>query len=166
MAARKDTRPVLVPIDFSPHSEAALVAAIEMAETMDASLTVLHVAHDLAEAPGYYELQGSKKLLNRLEDVARDMLNDFMRKMQEKHPTRATLKKATPMLVVGLPVNRILEVAAKINARLIVMGSLGRTGLPRLLLGAKTEQVVRLAPISVLVVKTRKDQQRDKGEPK
>ncbi len=89
-----------------------------------------------------------------------------MQRMQQKHPKRAVLEKATPMLVVGLPVSRILEVAAKINARIIIMGSQGRTGLPRLLLGAKTEQVVRLAPISVLVVKTRKEQQRDKGEPK
>lgn len=166
MTASKDTRPVLVPVDFSPHSEAALVAAMEMAETMGAPLTVLHVARDPADTPGYYELQGNKKPLSRLEDVAKDMLDGFMQRMQQKHPKRTVLEKATPMLVVGLPVSRILEVAAKINARIIIMGSQGRTGLPRLLLGAKTEQVVRLAPISVLVVKTRKDQQRDKGEPK
>ena len=57
------------------------------------------------------------------------------------------------MLVVGLPVNRILESAEKINARMIVMGSQGRTGLARAMLGSKAEQVVRLAPIPVMIVK-------------
>lgn len=165
MAASKDARPILVPIDFSPYSDAALVNAMELAETMGAPLTVLHVVHDLAEAPGYYNVKGSKKQIRRLEDVARDMLDAFMQKMQKKYPKRAVLKKATPMLVVGLPVNRILEVAEKISARMIVIGSQGRTGLPRLMLGAKAEQVVRLSPISVLVVKTDKDaQQEQSGE--
>ena len=57
------------------------------------------------------------------------------------------------MLVVGLPVSRIMETAKKIDARMIVMGSQGRTGLDHLLLGSKTEQVVRLSPIDVTVVK-------------
>jgi nucleotide-binding universal stress UspA family protein len=57
------------------------------------------------------------------------------------------------MLVVGLPVGRILEVAEMVTASMIVMGSQGRTGLDHLLLGSKTEQVVRLSPIDVTVVK-------------
>ena len=164
MATGKDTRPILVPVDFSPHSDAAFVSAMEMAEMMGSPLTVLHVVHDLAEAPGYYDVKGGKKQMGRLEDVATNMLNAFMQKMQKKYSKRTVLKKATPMLVVGLPVNRILEMAAKINARMIVMGSQGRTGLPRLMLGAKTEQVVRLSPISVLVVKTKKDELQEDGE--
>jgi nucleotide-binding universal stress UspA family protein len=57
------------------------------------------------------------------------------------------------MLVVGLPVNRILESAEKIHARMIVMGSQGRTGLAHALLGSKAEQVVRLSPAPVMIVK-------------
>ncbi|MGB5472794.1 MAG: universal stress protein, partial [Gammaproteobacteria bacterium] len=54
----------------------------------------------------------------------------------------------------GLPVNRILELADKSAARMIVMGSQGRTGLARALLGSKAEQVVRLAHIPVTIVKS------------
>lgn len=163
MTATKNAQPILVAIDFSPHSEATFDSAMEMAEKMGSPLTVLHVVHDLAEAPGYYAVKGRMKQLRRLEDVAKEMLHGFMQKMETKYPKRAVLKKATPMLVVGLPVNRILEIAAKINARMIVMGSQGRTGLPRLMLGAKAEQVVRLSPISVLIVKTAKDIEREEG---
>ncbi len=162
--AKKDKRPILVAIDFSAYSDKSLLAAMELADSMGAPLNVLHVVHDLAEAPGYYGVKGSKKQVRRLEDVATDMLDAFMQKMKQKYPKRAVLKQATPMLVIGLPVNRILEVAEKINARMIVMGSQGRTGIPRLMLGAKTEQVLRLSPISVLVVKSAKDEQQNDGE--
>lgn len=164
MAANKNTRPILVPVDFSPHSEAALLAAMEMADALGAPLTILHVVHDLADAPGYYEVKGSKKQIRRLEDVAKDLLDTFMQETRKKNPKHVALKKANTALVIGLPVNRILEVAGNIDARMIVMGSQGRTGLPRLMLGAKTEQVVRLSPISVLVVKAAKDQKQNDGE--
>ncbi|MGB5535376.1 MAG: universal stress protein, partial [Thiogranum sp.] len=59
-------------------------------------------------------------------------------------------------LVVGLPVNRILEVAKKSDASMIVMGSQGRTGLAHALLGSKAEQVVHLSPIPVTIVKADK----------
>jgi nucleotide-binding universal stress UspA family protein len=57
------------------------------------------------------------------------------------------------MLVKGLPVNRILEIAEKSNSRMIVMGSQGRTGLSHIMLGSKAEQVMRLSPIPVTIVK-------------
>jgi nucleotide-binding universal stress UspA family protein len=60
------------------------------------------------------------------------------------------------MLVVGLPVNRILESAEKIQARMIIMGSQGRTGLAHAMLGSKSEQVVRLSSVPVLIVKYKK----------
>lgn len=150
------TQPILVPVDFSPYSEAALSCAIDMAETLGAPLTVLHVVHDLAEAPGYYAVKGRKKELQRLEDLAAEMLHDYIEQMQKKQPERQALKKAATMLVAGLPVSRILETAEKIDARMIIMGSQGRTGLVHAMLGSKAEQVVRLSPIPVLIVKADK----------
>ena len=88
-----------------------------------------------------------------MEDVAAEMLDDFIRQMQEKHTGLPALEHATTLLVVGLPVNRILESAEKIDARMIVMGSQGRTGLAHAMLGSKAEQVVRLATIPVMIVK-------------
>ena len=153
MTAKDKNKPILVPVDFSSHSESALHCAAELAETLGSPLVILHVVHDLNDAPGYYAVKGRDKQLRRMEDVAAEMLDEFFHKMQKEHSGLAALKHATTTLVVGLPVNRILESAEKIHARMIIMGSQGRTGLARAMLGSKAEQVVRLAPIPVMIVK-------------
>jgi nucleotide-binding universal stress UspA family protein len=157
MAAPEENRPILVPVDFSVYSEAALLCAAELADLIGAPLTVVHVVHDLGEAPGYYAVKGRKKQLHRMEDVAAQMLEEFMLKVREAHPERNILQDAKTLLVVGLPVNRILETAESIHARMIVMGSQGRTGLKHIMLGSKAEQVVNLSPIPVTIVKARKE---------
>jgi len=149
--SRKQT--VLVPIDFSAFSEAAIVTACEIAACMDLSVVVLHVVHDPSEMPGYYAKITKKKHLVRMEDVAKEMFDEFMEKITKSHPELKCLKKAESMLVTGLPVGRILEIAEKVKAAMIVMGSQGHTGLKHIFLGSKAEQVVRLSPVSVTIVK-------------
>jgi nucleotide-binding universal stress UspA family protein len=149
-------RPILVPVDFSAHSETALLYAAELAQTLGDSLVVLHVVHDPGEAPGYYAVKGRNKQLRRMEDVAAEMLDDFLDKARKAYSGLPALEQAASMLVVGLPVNRILESAEKVHARMIIMGSQGRTGLAHAMLGSKAEQVVRLAPIPVMIVKDKK----------
>lgn len=146
-------RPVLVPVDFSAYSEAALLCAAELAHVLGSPLIVLHIVHDPGEAPGYYSVKGRHKQLERMEDVAAEMLEKFLLKVREEHPGQPALKDASTKLVTGLPVNRILEVADKTHARMIVMGSQGRTGLAHMMLGSKAEQVVRLSPVPVTIVK-------------
>ena len=153
MSSKATNQSILVPIDFSPHSEAALVCAAELAEVLNLPLVALHVVHDLAQAPGYYAVKGRKKHLARMEDVAAEMLDNFMREVRKKYPERQTLKDAQTIQSVGLPVSRILETANKLNARMIIMGSMGRTGISHVLLGSKAEQVVRLAPMPVMIIK-------------
>ncbi len=162
MSPEKQTRPILVPVDFSAYAEAALLCAAELAELIGAPLAVLHVVHDLGEAPGYYAVKGRKKQLRRMEDVAADMLDEFINEARKAHPERHILGNAETLLVVGLPVNRILETAEKIGARMIVMGSKGRTGLKHIMLGSKAEQVVNLAPIPVTIVKAGKEKTQHK----
>jgi nucleotide-binding universal stress UspA family protein len=94
--------------------------------------------------------------MRRMEDVAKDMLDDFIHKLRKKHPGQTAIHHATTMLVSGLPVNRILESAEKVHARMIVMGSQGRTGLAHAMLGSKSEQIVRLAEVPVMIVKRSK----------
>ena len=161
MNVKKKNKPILVPVDFSSPSETALVNAAELAEKLDSDIVILHVVHDLNDAPGYYSVKGRNKQMRRMEDVAAEMLEEFVLKMQKKHSALGAMEHASTMLVVGLPVNRILESANKIHARMIIMGSQGRTGLARAMLGSKAEQVVRLAPIPVMIVKDEK-----KPEPK
>ena len=153
MISNEIAEPILVPIDFSANSESALLFAVECADKMGASINVLHVIHDLGDAPGYYSVKGRKKQLRRMEDVAGEMLDAFIKEIQEKNPDLEALKNIKTILVKGLPVSRILEVAEKSNSKMIVMGSQGRTGLAHIMLGSKAEQVVRLSTIPVTIVK-------------
>ena len=156
MTSKAAKQPILVPIDFSPGSESALLQAAELAEALQAPVSVLHVVHDLTATPGYKALKGAKKQLRRMEDIAADLLQEYMQEMQKKYPGLAALHNAETLLVVGIPVTRILEAAEKVDARMIVMGSQGRTGLAHVLLGSKAEQVVRLAKMPVMIVKDRR----------
>jgi len=156
MTSKASKKPILVPVDFSPGSEAAILQAAELAGALQAPITVLHVVHDLTSTPGYKALKGAKKQLRRMEDIAAELLQEYMQEIEKKHPELTALHKAEKLLVVGIPVTRILEAADKIDARMIVMGSQGRTGLSHVLLGSKAEQVVRLASIPVMIIKDRR----------
>ena len=147
---------ILVPVDFSPDAEAALVKACELADCMKASIKVLHVVHDPGDMPGYYSTIAKKKYLVRIEDTAQEMMDEFVKNVAKKNPDIKCLKKAEKVMVVGIPVTRILQVADKENTDMIVMGSKGRTGLTHYMLGSKAEQVVRLANAPVLIVKAPK----------
>jgi nucleotide-binding universal stress UspA family protein len=149
--------PILVPVDFSAHAEAALALASELAMGLNAPLVVLHVVHDPGEAPGYYAVKGQKKQLRRMEDVAQDMMNAFMQKARKRYPDRRGLAKAKTKLVVGLPVTRILQMTDKLQPKMIVMGSRGLTHLSHMLLGSKAENVARLSPVPVTIVKANKE---------
>jgi nucleotide-binding universal stress UspA family protein len=147
-------RPILVAIDFSEHSAGALLWAADAAECFDAPVLLLHVVHDPESSPGYYlNAKRRKKLLRRIEEAAEEMMAEFVRETLKKHPTVKKIKELEALLVIGLPVTRILEIAKKREARLIVVGSQGRTGLPHLLLGSKALKVAQLSPIPVTIVK-------------
>lgn len=143
---------VLVAVDFSKDSKAALVWAGEYAGQVGAKLVVLHVVHDPGEAPGSYK-KSDQDLLRPMEDVAKKMLTDFLRDVKAENPQLAALGDAEAALVKGIPETRILEFARSCGARGIVIGSRGRTGLPHLLLGSKSERVAQLSPVPVTIVK-------------
>ena len=144
--------PILVAVDFTDDSKAALIWAGEYSACVGAPILVLHVVHDPAEAPGYYR-KDEDDLLLPMEDVAAEMMKKFLGEATKARPDLKAVKSAQSQLVRGLPATRILEVADRIGARMIVMGSRGRTGLPHLLLGSKAERVVQLSPIPVTIVK-------------
>jgi nucleotide-binding universal stress UspA family protein len=145
--------PILVPVDFSDHSEAALLLACDLAAVLGTRLVVLHVVHDPLNMPGYYARMARKKTLTRMEDVAGEMLDGFLAGVTKRHPEREALHKPELLLVKGIPVTRILQVAEKQKACMVVMGSKGTTGLRHLLLGSVAEQVVGLARLPVTIVK-------------
>lgn len=155
---RQDTAgkdgPVVVAVDFTPDSEAALLWACDYAACVGAGVVILHVVHDPGDAPGYYR-KGEADLLRPMEDVAAEMMDQFVERVakKKKRPDPDVLERAEKALVTGIPATRILELAETKGARLLVMGSRGRTGLPHLLLGSKAERVVQMSPIPVTIVK-------------
>jgi len=150
-------RPILVAVDFSDYSAAALRWAAKTADQLGSPLLVLHVVHDPESAPGYYRRSKKlKKHLLRMEEAAAEMMSDFLEQVGKKSPELPTLQDLDTLLEVGLPVTRILEVAERTKATMIVMGSQGRTGLSHLLLGSKAAKVAQLAPIPVTIVKDAK----------
>jgi nucleotide-binding universal stress UspA family protein len=126
-------RNILVPTDFSEHSEEALRQAIELARALSARLSLLHsywfslstASPDLVPAD----------LMDRIREAALAELG----KLHER--------------VVQPAVPAILCEAEQLPAYLVVMGTHGHTGLKHALLGSVAERVVRLAPCPVLTVK-------------
>ncbi len=154
MTDKKQAGPLLVPVDFSAHSEAALIHAVEVAKCLERAVVVLHVVHDPGSMPGYYRHALKKKHLTRIDEGAAEMLEAFLGALEKNHPEIKALKGLRSMLVKGIPSSRILEVAAHEKASMIVMGSQGLTGLKHLLVGSVAEHVVHLAPVPVTVVKS------------
>ena len=148
----QDVRPVLVAVDFSDDSEAALDWAVRHAARDGAPLIALHVVHDPAEAPGFYTRPG-KSSLEPLADVAEEMMTDFLEKFFTEHPDLTRTLAIRTEFVSGLPATRITEVAERAGAALIVMGTEGRTGLHGLLIGSVAESVLQIAKTPVVVVK-------------
>ncbi|MCP3978526.1 MAG: universal stress protein [bacterium] len=153
---RKRIGPVLVAVDFSESSANALLWGARAADAFGAPLLAVHVVHDPGSTPGYYQhVRKAKKHIHRIEEAAEEMMADFVKRVRSKHPKLAALKAMEIRLVVGLPVNRILEIAKRRAARQIVVGSRGRSGLPALLIGSKALKVAQLAPMPVTIVKGR-----------
>ena len=145
--------PVLVPVDFSAGSAPAHQRAAQYARRSRLPLVILHVVHDPGAAPGSYAPREAGEGLRPLDDVGRELLEEFLAECRERDPDLPTAGEVRLEMAVGLPANRILEVAQALGAGHIVMGSRGRTGLSRLLLGSKAERVVQLSPVPVTIVK-------------
>jgi nucleotide-binding universal stress UspA family protein len=148
-------RPVLAAVDFSDDARAALIWAANFADRARADLVILHVVHDPASQPGMYFEDRKNGHLQPMQAVAQDMLDGFVGSVREERPGLERLQSAELRLVPGLPPGRIVEFGQKLDARVIVLGSRGMTGLPHLLQGSVSERVVKLADRPVVVVKSR-----------
>ena len=136
-------RKILVPIDYSETSNRAFHLACSLARDHGAQLVVLHVAAPLVS--GY----AGGVLLPPPEGYL-DELRAKLSGLQARDPKVWVEHR----LVEGDPASEILRVASEPRCDVIVMGTHGRTGLGRLLMGSVAEQVVRNAPCAVLTVKS------------
>lgn len=144
---------ILVPTDFSPTSEAALRYATEMALTMGARLYLMHVPGKTGE---HFEANFPH---GQFEATARKGLSVFL--------TAEEIERLRPEYAVrvGTPAEEIVRYADACDVDLIIMGTHGRSGLAHALMGSVAEQVVRVAPCPVLLVRAAKRVAVAKGAP-
>src|SRR5262249_4880535 len=136
---------ILHPMDFSDRSDYAFQLACRLARESQAALIVLHVV----EPPPFVTHGEMEKALQQAQGYRRD-LNKRLEAQQNGEPDLTMEIRLTD----GEPVAEILSAAEESNCDLIVMGTHGRTGFRRLLLGSVAEQVLRRAPCPVLTVNT------------
>ncbi|MDP2603441.1 MAG: universal stress protein [Deltaproteobacteria bacterium] len=139
------SRTYLVPVDFSKSSEIALNQAIEMARENRGKLLLVHVI----SATFAYPLEGGfSDIFEALEKNARESMKKLFQRKRLK-PARDR-----SILITGLdPAQAIVRQAKKSRASMIIMGSHGRTGLQKFLLGSVAERTLRYAHCPVLIVK-------------
>lgn len=143
--------PILVPVDFSKHSEAALIFAMNIAELMERQVIVLHIVHEPASAPGYYRRESSDDS-RTFDAIAAEMMEKFIEEAKKTCPN-IDFTKAETKFLDGIPSRRIVEYAKKIDAHMVVMGSHGHRGLKSVLIASKARKVMQYAPMPVTVVK-------------
>lgn len=139
---------ILVGTDFSECSSLAVEEAVDVAMHYGASLTVVHA----------FEMQYgyADAIVEELMIVQQQQAEQLMAEVLGR--VRAQLPAASGVVRCGSPWEQILEVARAGDIDLIVVGTHGRKGLPRAILGSVAEKVVRLAPVSVLTVHGRTSQ--------
>jgi len=127
-----------------------LAYAAELCKNGGHQMVIMHAVHEPADHPGLYqELEPSRQLLPA-ELRAEKICNRVLREAQQKFPGAAALACAKLLIVVGLPAQRIVEVADQVHATLIVMTSAERRGLSKLLHGSVTDSVAGKTSIPVL----------------
>ncbi len=135
---------ILVPTDGSSRATAAATHALSLARQYDARLHVLYVM-DVAAASGG-PLEDASSVRDRLTEVGQEATGAI-----ETRAADVDVPVVTALLD-GAPAETIIEYVGANDVDLVVMGTHGRSGLPRYLLGSVTERVIRSVGVPVLTV--------------
>ena len=133
---------ILHPTDFSKQSEFAFQLACSLARDYGAELFVAHVVTPPVVVYG-------EGVLPVEPQAYQAELREKLNRLHAEDPEVRVLHR----LVEGQPVDEILHLAKEIDCDLIVMGTHGRTGLGRVLMGSVAEKIVRSAPCPVVTVR-------------
>jgi nucleotide-binding universal stress UspA family protein len=137
---------ILIPIDGSDHSTRAAELGISVAKLVGAQVMIVYVIDNVVLDQ---IAKGSKS-----EDVLRELKQDgeryvnYVLKLAERQNV-----KAASLLAKGRPFEQVLNLAKGLNMDLIVMGTYGRRGADRILIGSVAERVIEYALCPILVVK-------------
>ncbi len=136
-----DIKRILCPIDFSDFNQAANEYASVLAKSTGASIVYLHVS--LPDVS-----YGTYMYVDMEQQEAEDK-----KRLEEIKPSIEGIE-ASYVVEFGSPTDRIVEYAAENDIDLVVMGTHGRTGLRRVIMGSVAEAVVRKAECPVLALKS------------
>jgi nucleotide-binding universal stress UspA family protein len=137
---------ILVPTDFSDHSDQALRWGASLAEKYGALMVLLHVIPPAMEEVSTHG-SASEEIIMELEAKVEARLYEIA--LTDLDDTRPVDVK----IAVGKPAEEILRVAGEEAIDLIVMGTHGHTGIAHVLLGSTAETVLRTAPCPVFTVR-------------
>jgi universal stress protein A len=142
---------ILVPVDYSSCSRAALSFALDLAQRYQASLDVVHVW----DRPAYMtdavmmstEPVHGKSLFRLIADNAQRDLDEFLQGVALPAGTALSGR-----LLDGEPASTLIHELKQRKHDLVVVGTHGRTGLSHLMLGSVSEKLARLSPVPVVTV--------------
>jgi nucleotide-binding universal stress UspA family protein len=141
---------ILVPVDYSDCSGAALAFAAGIASVTGAELDVVHVWDRpayVSDAVRVVQQGVAVSLVDLIRDNAETEMGDFLAKVTIPPGVRLSHR-----LLSGNPAQRILTELRLHQHQLLVVGTHGRTGVRHLLLGSVAETLVRLSPVPTLTV--------------
>ncbi|WP_089603967.1 universal stress protein [Acinetobacter piscicola] len=143
---------ILLAIDDSPISYAAIAHAEKLAIALNCKITVTSVVavdpfkgvdfYKVAPAVTQYLMEAEQNAVNRLKDVQETLIHHGVSAVDTK------IVREVP------PATGILNAADELNADLIVMGSHGRTGFKKFFLGSVAQEVLSISPLPVLIIKS------------
>jgi nucleotide-binding universal stress UspA family protein len=144
---------ILVPIDGSHTSDLGLKEAIKLARGEKATLCLLHVVDELVLMP---DALGTPIYIEEMFEALRKGGRKILAKAEAKVRVRGVRAKSVLAEKIGGPVaDVIVKEAKKQRADLIVLGTHGRHGVNRMVMGSDAEAVIRAAPVPVLLVRAK-----------
>ncbi|HXX21138.1 MAG TPA: universal stress protein [Candidatus Acidoferrum sp.] len=138
-------RKILIAVDESAFAKRATEIAVELASSLNAEIAFIHV-YQPSVAPGTMWGEPADRLMEMSERAARQLLTTF-------RDRAAGSLHVSEFLETGKPALKIVEVAKKWPADLIVMGSHGRGKAQSLVVGSVAHDVLHRAPCPVLIVR-------------
>ena len=142
----KNIKKILVPTDGSEHSMRAAEYGIDIAKALDAQILVVFVVDEvvLDQMAKITEREAAERALNA---DGKGFVN-YVQGLAEKAGVASS-----SLIEHGRPFERIVHLAKNLNVDLIVMGTYGRRGAERILIGSVAERVIEYASCPVLVIK-------------
>ncbi len=145
----RSVKKILCAVDLLDNSRQVANAAITLGGALGAEIMVVHVATGMPHGVPTYEM--SPVHVHMMESDSRALAQKSMGEFMAQNFQGV---QAESWVAMGVPAEQILTLAQESGADMIVMGTVGRKGLPRLVFGSVAEEVVKSSPVPVLTVRS------------